>query len=96
MTKVQCMCVQSTITERCPAIISIQSFQVSNPQRKIKNTIFAKKSLFSKLMYHDMEWIGQAKLQVLWFYTESRQETGEDGDIVLILGNCTDKKSHLK
>lgn len=47
-------------------------------------------------MYHDMEWIGQAKLQVLWFYTESRQETGEDGDIVLILRNCTDKKSHLK
>lgn len=43
-----------------------------------------------------MEWIGQAKLQVLWFYTESRQETGEDGDIVLILGNCTDKKKPFK
>lgn len=43
-----------------------------------------------------MEWIGLAKLQVLWFYTESRQETGEDGDIVLILGNCTDKKKTFK
>lgn len=91
MTKLHSMCVRSTITERSPAIIStiVPGFQPTQKNKKYQG-------LFSKLMYNDMEWIGLAKLQVLWFYTESRQETGEDGDIVLILRNCTDKKKPFK
>lgn len=40
-----------------------------------------------------MEWMTQARLHVLWSYTESRQLTGKDSDIVLKSGNYTDNKT---
>lgn len=35
-------------------------------------------------MCHDMEWMTRARLHVLWYYNESRQQTGEDSGIVSI------------
>lgn len=80
--KVHCMGVQFNITEGCPAIIStiIPGFQPTK-KKKEKDILNKKCRCLTNLMCHDMEWMTQARLHVLWSYTESRQLTGEDRDI---------------
>lgn len=87
------MGVQFNITEGCPAIISTitPGFQPTK-KKKEKDILNKKCRCLTNLMCHDMEWMTQARLHVLWSYTESRQLTGEDRDIVLNSGNYTDKK----